>query len=48
MDRAEWQTALRELQRHARSFPRGMLAAQREELRQVVLAAMNARDGGAR
>ena len=48
MDREQWQTALRELRRHARSFPHGKLAAGREQMMQDVLAAMNARDGGAR
>jgi RNA polymerase sigma-70 factor (ECF subfamily) len=48
MDRAAWATALRELQRHARAFPHGKLAAQREELMRVVREELGARDGGSR
>lgn len=48
MDREDWQTALRELRRHERTFPRGTMASQRQELMSVVMGELKARDGGTR
>jgi RNA polymerase sigma-70 factor, ECF subfamily len=48
MNGEQYEAALRELNRHERLYPRGMLAEQRKDMKRVVLAELAGRDGGSR
>ena len=48
MNGEQYEAALRELNRHERLFPHGMLAEQRRDMKRVVLAELAGRDGGSR